>query len=414
MVDTAARISTRNDSGLRTGAAETPTPTAGALLELLDRARTALGESEDRFRLMADTAPVMIWMSAPDKLCTYFNKSWLDFTGRPLERELGQGWSEGVHPDDLEPCLDTYFRAFDARQAFEMNYRLRRFDGEYRWIRDTGVARWELDGAFAGYIGSCIDITDWKRAESDVHQLRRDLAHFARVTTLGELTASLAHELSQPLTAILANAQAAERLIASGQTELLTFSPELEEIRAILHDIAADDKRAVELIHRLRSLLKKGELDRQALEVNEMVRQAVDLVAHDATMRQVALGLDLEPALPRVSGDRVQLQQVVLNFILNGLDAVGPRAPEDRHLLVRTRRMDAHTVEVAVRDSGSGIDPNRLGRIFEPFYTTKPNGLGLGLSISRSIIEAHGGRVAAANNPDGGATFSFTLPVDRD
>jgi PAS domain S-box-containing protein len=412
MIDTAPPISTSSDFHL-TNSAESRTREAQALLELLKRTRAALGESEERFQLMADTAPVMIWMSGPDKLCTYFNKQWLDFTGRPIDHELGSGWSGGLHPDDLEPCLTTYVQAFDARLEFQMEYRLRRFDGEYRRLRDTGVPRFGRDGSFAGYIGSCIDITDWKRAETDAQQLRGDLAHVARVASLGELTASLAHELSQPLTAILANAQAAERLITPGQTDLLSFNPDLEEVREILHDIAVDDKRAVELIHRLRGLLKKEEPARAPLDLNEVVGHAIELITHDATMRQVGLELDLESRLPIVSGDRVQLQQVILNFILNGLDAVRAREPENRKLLVRTRRLDLHTIEVAVRDSGIGIEPGRLARIFEAFYTTKPNGLGLGLWISRSIIEAHGGHVAAANNSDEGAMFCFTLPVAR-
>jgi PAS domain S-box-containing protein len=383
------------------------------LLDLLERAQMALGESEERFRLMADTAPLMIWMSGPDKRCTYFNKSWLDFTGRPLDRELGQGWSEAVHPDDVERCLNAYVNAFDARQGFQMEYRLRRFDGEYRWLRDTGVPRFGSDGNFAGYIGSCIDVTEWKRAETDADQLRRDVAHLTRVATLGELTASLAHELSQPLTAILANAQAAERLLAAGPQTESASSPDLEQVREILHDIAVDDKRAVELIHRLRGLLKKEDLERKPVDLNEVVHEAVELVAHHAAMRQVALALELEPDLPHVTGDPVQLQQVVLNFFLNGLDAMRDLAPEDRKLLVRTHKKDAHAVELAVRDSGTGVPPDRLARIFEPFYTTKPSGLGLGLSISRSIIEAHGGRVEAANNPDSGATIAFSLPAEQ-
>jgi PAS domain S-box-containing protein len=380
-------------------------PKAGRLRR---RNRTSVqrAESEERFRLMADSAPVMIWMSGPDKLCTYFNKTWLDFTGRPIERELGAGWSEGVHPDDLERCLDTYVRAFDARQGFRMEYRLRRFDGEHRWILDAGAPRFESDGAFAGYIGSAIDIHDRKRAEMDAHQLRQELAHVGRVATLGELAGSLAHELKQPLTAILANAQAAVRLLPS--------SSELNEVREILHDIAEDDERAVEVIGRLRSLLKKEELACKPLELNDLVQRVVQLVSHETTVRRAVLALDLDPALPPVSGDRVQLQQVLLNLIMNGLDAVSAVAPEDRKLLIRTRRQGAHTIEVAVCDSGTGIDSNRLAQIFEPFVTTKPHGLGLGLSISRSIIEAHGGQLTAANNPDRGATFRFILPVEED
>jgi PAS domain S-box-containing protein len=370
-----------------------------------ERAETLLRESEQRFRRLADTAPIMIWMSGPDKLCTYFNKHWLAFTGQTLEHELGNGWSEGVHPDDLPRCLEIYHRSFDRRQEFQMEYRLRRFDGEYRWIVDRGVPRATVGGPLEGYIDSCVDITEQKRAELDVYQLRRELAHMARVATLGELTASLVHELTQPLTAILSNAQAAQRLLALGPSSL-------DEVKEILRDIGEDDNRAMEVIRRLRGLLKKEEGERKPVQLNKLVQQIVQLVRHDAAMRQSALEVDLDPALRPILGDPVQLQQVLLNLLLNGLDAMAGLAPWERRLLVRTRRRDTRTVEVAVSDRGAGIPADRLGKVFEPFFTTKPHGIGMGLAICRSIITAHGGGIAATNNPDRGATLCFTLPVE--
>ena len=179
------------------------------------RAEESLRESEDRFRTMANTAPVMIWMSGEDKLCNFFNKGWLDFTGRTLAQELGNGWAEGVHREDLDHCLEVYVNSFDARQEFTVEYRLRRLDGEYRWLVDTGVPRFAPDGKFLGYIGCATDITERKRTELEVVQQRAELAHIARVSTMGELAASLAHELNQPLTAILSNAQAAQRFLAA-------------------------------------------------------------------------------------------------------------------------------------------------------------------------------------------------------
>ena len=177
------------------------------------RADIALREREARFRLLSDAAPVMVWMSGLDQHCTYFNKPWLDFTGQPLADELGDGWSKGVHPGDLEHCLDTYLRAFDARQEFRMEYRLQRFDGEYRWLLDTGVPRFDGDGTFEGYIGSCIDVTDQKRIADEMHQLREQLARVGRCMTLGELAASIAHEVNQPLCAIVSNAQTVQRCL---------------------------------------------------------------------------------------------------------------------------------------------------------------------------------------------------------
>jgi len=206
------------------------------------RAQEELQESEARFRTVADTAPVLIWMSGPDKLCNFFNKGWLDFTGRPLAAELGNGWAEGVHPDDLPKCLKIYTESFDARTPFTMEYRLRRHDGEYRLISDHGVPRYDSAQVFLGYIGSCLDITERRQAEAEVLRQRAELAHVARVSTMGALAGSLAHELNQPLTAILSNAQAGSRFLAGP-------AGNVAEVREVLQDIAADtfDQRRIDL-----------------------------------------------------------------------------------------------------------------------------------------------------------------------
>ena len=243
-----------------------------------------------------------------------------------------------------------------------------------------------------------------KQGELEAQRLRQDLTHIGRVSALGELTASLAHELNQPLTAILSNAQAAQRLLGADPVNL-------EEIREILKDIVADDKRAGDVIQRLRGLLKKGDLEFVPLDLNDIVGEVAWLVRSDAALRNVSMSLDLAPDLPTVRGDRVQLQQVVLNLVLNGLEAMRESPPGARTLVIRTARDGAATVAVAVQDSGMGIDETELDRMFHPLYTTKPEGLGMGLAIARTIVNAHGGRLGAANNVHGGATFQFTLPV---
>lgn len=749
-------------------------------------AKERIRESEQRFRLMADTTPVLVWMAGIDKLCTYFNRHWLEFTGRTVEQELGNGWAEGVHPDDLERCLQIYNDSFDRREPFEMDYLLRRADGEYRWLLDRGAPIFSSEGAFRGYIGSCVDITGRKRAENalsesedryrdlvqhssdlicthdlegillsinphaaktlgydakeiigtnirdmlapesrdrfdeymtdlqrdeyssgvmvvqtrsgerriweydnslrtqgvsapivrgmardvterklaeekfrlavealpnamvmaddqgkivlvnaqterlfgynrdellgqpvevliperyrgshpehradflakpearsmgagrDLYGLRKDgsevpieiglnpirtdegilvlssivditerkraeenlrrsealstsvlaslsghvaiidregtivavntnqsarqdrpktavnkytissvrtnyvevlrktaksdptarqildgilsvvdgirkefsleysctipagvqwfemsvqplrrreggavvahldvtnrklaeieaqqhrqeIAHVVRVATMGELTASLAHELNQPLTAIRSNTQAAERF-------LLSDTPDLNEVREILADIVADNRRASEVISRLRALMKKSELEMMNQDLSQLLRDVVKLVHSEAVIKRVSIETDLSPDLPMINGDRVQLQQVALNLIINGLEAMKDTVVEQRRLVIRTVR-DAGTVVVAVRDSGTGIAQEELARIFDPFYTTKLEGMGMGLSICRTIIEAHGGRLWAENNPDRGATFSFSLPGIRE
>jgi two-component system sensor kinase FixL len=240
----------------------------------------------------------------------------------------------------------------------------------------------------------------------EAQRLRRDLAHVGRVSTMGALTASLAHELNQPLTAILSNAQAAQRLLQADPTNLV-------EVSAILKDIVEDDQRAAAVIHRLRGLLQKGELELAMLDLNELVGEVARLVSSDLIARGVVLRLELAAGLAPVRGDRVQLQQVVLNLILNGLDAIGESRTGDRTLVLRTEGDGPAAVRVAVRDSGAGIDEADLDHIFHAFYTTKADGLGMGLAIARSIVDAHGGGLEAHNNADGGATFSFSLPLNH-
>ena len=376
------------------------------LIEERREKTNVLSESEERFRTMANTAPVMIWMSGTDKLCNFFNKGWLDFTGRRLEQELGNGWAEGVHREDLNRCLDVYVNAFNGRQEFTMEYRLRRYDGEYCWVLDTGLPRFEPNGTFLGYIGSCIDITERKRAELEVRQQREELAHLTRVSTMGELAASLAHELNQPLTAILSNAQAAQRFLAANPTDV-------EEVREILKDIAQDNSRASEVIRRLRDLVKKGELEVTALDLGGVARDVVLLIHSDAVLHNVSVSLELDAGLPKVRADKVQLQQVILNLLLNAFHAMKDCPLDGRRVVVRTEPDGDHMVIVAVRDRGVGLSSDELDKIFQPFYTTKSDGLGMGLAISRSIIEAHGGRLWAENNSDRGATFYFTVPAEK-
>jgi PAS domain S-box-containing protein len=199
---------------------------------------------------MADTTPVMIWMADTDKRCIYFNQRWLDFAGQPNTQKPGDGCIAGIHPDDRPRYLRDYTTACDARIPFEMEYRLRRHDGEYRWVLDHGVPRFGVDGNFAGYIGSCLDITDRKEADLELQEQRRELAHLSRVAIMGEISGALAQELNQPLTAILSNAQAAQRFLAQDPVNL-------SEVAEILVDIVDEDKRAGEVIRRLRALLKK-------------------------------------------------------------------------------------------------------------------------------------------------------------
>jgi PAS domain S-box-containing protein len=611
----------------------------------------ALLESEARFRTMADTAPVLIWVSDEDKLCTYVNKAWLEFTGRSMEETLGNGWSEALHPDDVEKALRTYSSAFDAREPFVMQYRLRRHDGEFRWITDQGVPRYGPRGNFRGYVGACVDITDLLEKERALHEFeervvlageathhgvweldtttnelwmsdkarslfqfdpharldetmlqsrvhpddralresavkhaietegdyaleyrvllpdgnlrwisgrgrcvtgkhgkgkrligvsvditqqkeaqdlfrlaaegshlgvwhwdevaktltwdgatremfgvsadaeitidtfyralhpddaervkqtwrqafelglpyqiefrtqrtdgtirwvdargrgyydesgkplsmagvvfditdrkeaelaaqrnREDLSHLSRLAVMGELAASIAHELNQPLSGIISNASAGQRFIDRGKVDL-------GEFRELLADIIADGRRAGEVIRGIRNMVKKGSRVWQRVDLNDLVMSVVHMVKPDAMLRSCDIDTLLEPSLPSIEGDPIQLQQVLLNLLVNAFDAMRDTPLSWRKVVIATERNGNDAIRASVRDFGIGIPAEARDRLFDHFFTTKTSGLGMGLAIVRSIVESHSGTIAGENAEGGGARFHFTLPV---
>ena len=376
---------------------------AGVIEEQRDKTKT-LSESESWFRTMANTAPVMIWLSSSNDRGIFFNKSWLDFTGLTQDQEIASGWMANVHKDDIDRCRKIYRQAYDQQQEFSLEYRLRRYDGQYCWMLANGAPRFTPDGMFLGHICCAIEISERKRAEAELLLQRQELAHVNRVSTLGELAASLAHELNQPLTAILSNAQAAQRFLSDG-------SVDIEEIREILTDIVYDDNRAGEVIRGMRALAKKGELELSSIDLAGIISEIASLVHSDAVLRGVRVRLDVHPALPAARGDKVQVQQVLLNLLLNAFDAMKDSPPDERLVSVRAE-LDTDMVRIAIRDHGNGLTRDQYDKVFQPFFTTKRDGLGMGLSITRTIVERHGGRLWAENNSDRGATFYFTVPVD--
>ncbi len=368
------------------------------------RAENQLRESEFRFRTLADTSPVLLWLSDPDGRLIFVNRGWLEFTGGTQDSETGRTWMERVHHDDLSELVNSCGSATDARRGFSLECRLARGNGEYPWFLVTEVPRFDLEGEFLGHIGSGMDLSAQKEAAREMQRSRAELTHVARVATMGEITASVAHELKQPLGAILANAEAGTIMLDSGR-----WTP--EDMREVFADIRADNRRASDILSRIRSLMEKREPVRAPMPVNETVAEVIRLLSIEAGERRVAMRFEPAEDLPEVSGDRVHLQQVLMNLVLNGLEAMAAVPESQRRLVVRTGRSGNAFVEIVVIDSGPGIPEDRLPRLFEPFWTTKQHGLGMGLTISRSIVEAHEGRIWAENGSGRGATFRVVLPA---
>ena len=367
-------------------------------------------ESQQRMRLAASAADLALWEWDITR-----DEIWTTEKGREragigaTERINLARFLQAIHPEDREPTQRAVRHSFETSDEFEAEYRVTARDSALRWVVARGQVERNAAGKPVRMRGVSVDVTkrkqaetERKRAELEVQQKRNELAHLSRVTTVSELSGSLAHELNQPLGIILSNAQAAQEL-------LLQNSPELGEVNEILSDIVAADRRAAEIIQQLRSLLKRGETSLQPLPFNDLIEEVLRLVHADLIGRGVTVICTLAPDLPPVIGDRVQLQQLTLNLILNAADAMAGNAPGKRRLHITTARHGS-TVLASVRDEGTGLPPE-VEILFEPFFTTKPHGLGLGLGICRSIIAAHHGRLWAEPHPERGAVFCFELPV---
>jgi PAS domain S-box-containing protein len=372
------------------------------------RVEAELRESEERFRIMADSAPVMLWMSGPDAKCTFFNEPWLTFRGRTMSEEVGDGWTEGVHPEDLQRCLTTYLSAFDKRRDFRMEYRLQRADSEYRWILDTGVPRYTANGSFAGYIGSCIDISDLKRAEDARAELVREQAARAHMQELERLReewiALIAHDFRQPITAIVGYADVLAR--HADEFSAATRAP----IEHILNSSRQLSRMVTDLLDASRIETRRLSLRRQPVELVPLVNsvvQRMDQVTQGHPVRIKTTGpiahLELDP-------DRIE--QVLTNLLSNAAKYSDP----DSDILITIEQQDA-AVRVAVTNRGPGIAPDELPKLFSRFYRAsnaekgKVAGVGLGLYITKGLVEAHGGSISAESVPNDTTTFSFTLPI---
>src|SRR5712675_867097 len=504
--------------------------------EKLQRAFDEIKKSEDRLQLVIDTIPTLVWRAGPEGIPDFLNQPALDYTGLSLD-QAETGWPRAFHPADKKGMLQKWSAIRESGMRGELEARLRRFDGEYRWFlfraepmrdqsgnivkwygsstdiedrkraevalresaqrfrdyaetasdwfwetgpdhrvtrvsdplnavgiapsRVTGVARWDIatdvgsepekwqrhramhdahqpfrdfvystvsesgspvyvrssgkpvfdaKGNFLGYRGTGTDITATIRADQAEKALRTaqaELAHVTRVTTLGELTASLAHEVNQPLAAVIANAEACLRWLDRE-------TPDLAAARRSVEWVINDGIRAGEVIRRVRALANKTDMEKVSLDLNDLVREAIELVRRELISHRVSLRAELAPAMPMILGDRVQLQQVIINLVMNGIEAMQSVTDRPRELVIRSHPDETHRVLVTVMDSGVGIPAENADRLFNAFFTTKSGGMGMGLSICRSIIEAHGGRLWATANVPRGATFQLTLPANTD
>jgi len=366
-----------------------------------------LGRLEAQFCEVMDVAPVMIWVSGQDKGCFWFNRPWLTFTGRHLAQEVGSGWAEGVHPEDMDSCLRTYIDHFDARTDFRMQYRLRRHDGVYRWIDDTGIPRYARNGDFLGYIGSCIDIHELRETQSELRRRTLEIAELNRQAEAAVLAAAIAHEIRQPIAGIVLRANAGARWLAGS-------IPDVEKATAALNQIDRIGHRASEIIESIEALTKRTHRARLRVDIDEMIREVLGIIDDRLQTNNIALETKLNGKLPEVIADRVQLQQVILNLIRNAIEAMSCVPQSSRVLNLKTDMVGAQHIIISVEDSGPGIDPKHTERIFDRFFTQKAHGMGMGLAICRSIIAAHRGRIWAEAGTRNGALFRISLPIEPD
>jgi PAS domain S-box-containing protein len=368
------------------------------------RAEQKLRQSEDELRQLIDVIPQQVFVFGADWSPLFANRRELEYTGlTPEEAQSKDAVARIFHPEDLEKLEGLRERARQQNVPLEMEARIKGKDGEYRWflIRDNPLR--DEHGRVIRWYGTRTDIEERKRAEEELRQAHAELARVTRVVTMGELAASIAHEVNQPIAGMVMNGNACLRWLAGD-------SPNLDEARENARRIVRDGKRAGEVIARVRALATKTATEKVRLDINELTGEIIALARSEINRNGVTLRTEYASDLWPVLGDRVELQQVLLNLIMNGVEAMRAVGERPRDLVIRTQNDDADQVRVTVRDSGIGLDPQSIERIFDAFYSTKHGGMGMGLSISRSIVEHHGGRLWAVTNDGPGATFHFTVP----
>ena len=374
------------------------------LIDVEDRRRAedALRASERDLSRIIETIPGMVWCAASDGRINYLNQRLLDYSGSTLADWASAGWADFLHPDDTVPVVEAWSRAVAKGGTFEIQCRFRRSDGAYRWFQVLGDAARDIEGAVTRWYGLLLDIDDRKLMEETLRTTEARLSRATQIATVGELSASIAHEINQPLAAVVASGHACVRFLTAQP-------PNVARAHEAAESIVRDGKEAGEVVRRIRALFKHAPVEKAMLNLNEVIGEVLRLLASETSKRQVAVATDLMHDLPMVPGDRVQLQQVLLNLLLNGIEAMDSVHDRSRKLTVRSAQEEPSTVLVEIRDNGAGLD--NPDKVFEAFVTTKQNGMGMGLTICRSIVEAHNGRLWAVSAEGAGATFCFSLPV---
>ena len=366
------------------------------------RAEEALRANQRELSLIVETIPGMVWCAAPDGELNYLNQRILDYTGTGPDAWAQLGWANFLHPDDVEATVGAWSRAVATGQPYDRQCRFRRSDSVYRWFRALGQAACDAGGKVTRWYGLLIDIDDRKNMEAALRDSQARLSRATRTATVGEFAAAIAHEINQPLTAVVTNGHACLRWLSAEP-------PGLAKAHEAAERIVRDGSEAGEIVRRIRALFKQAPLEKIDLDLNEVIVEVLVLLNGETMRRRVAVETDLDKDLIRVAGDRVQLQQLVFNLLLNGIEAMDLVVDRPKKVLISSKRQSQEAVQVEIRDSGVGLkDPEK---VFEAFFTTKENGMGMGLAVCRSIIDAHHGRLWAASNENAGTTFSFTLPA---
>ena len=398
------------------------------LLFLVNRTRpTALGrdeeserllrlrESEERLLLVIDTIPAMVWCANPDGGPAFVNRRMAEFVGvsekefvevptgttGPFDRSI-ERWKQLLHPEDYEAARIVWIRALSTGESYRSIHRLRGANGIYRWFHSMGEPIRDQQGAITCWYGINIDIDDARKNEEKLSEAREQLTRTMQLAVIAELSASIAHEIKQPLAAIVANGQACQHWMAADP-------PNLKRIQLSVERIVRDSQATSDIVSRIRALFRKASPNKDLLDINEVIQEVLRLVREQARRRNVKIHTSLETSLPRVFADRVQVQQLVMNLVVNAIEAMSLEALEFRVLTATSRRGNDSNIEITLEDLGCGL-PDET-KIFEPFYTTKAQGMGMGLAICKTVAEQHGGTLSARLNPARGTTFTFTLPV---